>query len=147
MREEENKNMYEAWNIKVGKTHTSKSKSLRDCPHLSALNLSSPMDSYDIQFIENYAQKNGFWAVDMFSTYAPLNKYFNKRKWFSTVDSFFISVPYLYHPLEVRNPATTSLIYWSKNNDLSFFDVHSLYLTKQDSDLDRPTMDFIRAIK
>ena len=54
MREEENKRMYEAWNIKVGKTHISKSKSLRDCPHLSALNLSSPMDSYDIQFIENY---------------------------------------------------------------------------------------------
>ena len=60
MREEENKRMYEAWNIKVGKTHTSKSKSLRDCPHLSALNLSSPMDSYDIQFIENYLRVKGY---------------------------------------------------------------------------------------
>ena len=42
------------------KTHTSKSKSLRDCPHLSALNLSSPMDSYDIQFIENYLRVKGY---------------------------------------------------------------------------------------
>ena len=102
-------------------------------------------DSYEnsIKFIENFAKTNNFWAVDMYSTFAPLNKYFNIRGWLSAVDSSFINVPHLFHPLEVRNPATTSLIYWSKNFELSFYDISNLYLTKQDCDLDRPTMDFI----
>lgn len=96
-----------------------------------------------ITFVENYAKNEGFWAVDVYSTLSQLNKYFNYRSWLSAVDSSFINVPHLFHPLEVRNPATTSLIYWSKSPDVKFCDVSELYVSKQDCDLDRPTMDFI----
>ena len=41
----------------------SRSKTLRDCPHLSSLNLSLCMDSYDIQSVENYLIKNAGWGV------------------------------------------------------------------------------------
>ena len=102
---------------------------------------------YSIKFIESYAKKYGYWAVDIFSTFAPLNKYFNMRGWLSSVDSSFINIPHLFHPLEIRNPSTTSLIYWSKNRELESYDVNDLYLTKQDADLDRPTMEYIKKIR
>ena len=38
----------------------SRSKTLRDCRHLSSLNLSLSIDSYDI---ENYLIKNAGWGV------------------------------------------------------------------------------------
>ena len=96
-----------------------------------------------IQFIEQYAKKNGFWFVDMFSTFAPLNKYFNMRGWLSSLDSSFINVPYLFQPLEIRDPSTTSLIYLSKDHELESYDISNVYVTKQDADLDRPTMRYI----
>ena len=102
---------------------------------------------FSIQFIETYAKINDYWAIDMFSTYAPLNKYFNQRGWLSAVDASFINIPYLFHPLEVRKPATTSMIYWSRHNETSFYNVSDLYISKQDADLDRPTMDYIKAKK
>ena len=96
-----------------------------------------------IAFVECYAHENRFWAVDAYSTLSKLNKYFNCRSWLSAVDSSFVNVPHLFHPLEVRSPATTSLIYWCKNPDVNFYDIGNLYVTKQDCDLDRPTMNYI----
>jgi len=112
---------------------------------MHVIDILGPASSFEstIKFIESYAQDNDFWAVDVYSTLAHLNKYFSSRKWLSAVDSMFINVPNLFHPLEVRNPATTSLIYWSKNSNVDFLDLSRLYLTKQDCDLDRPTMNFI----
>jgi hypothetical protein len=112
---------------------------------LHVIDILGPETSFksSIKFIESYAQENGFWAVDVYSTLSRLNKYFSHRMWLSAVDSSFVNVPHLFHPLEVRNPATTSLIYWSKNSNVDFLDVSRLYLTKQDCDLDRPTMNFI----
>ena len=96
-----------------------------------------------IEFIEYYAKSNGFWAVDAYSTLSKLNKYFNCRSWLSAVDSSFINVPYLFHPLEVRSPSTKSVIYWCKTPDVEFCDTSKLYIAKQDCDFDRPTMDYI----
>ena len=112
---------------------------------LHVVDILGPTSSFEdtIKFIESYAQYNAYWAVDVYSTLAHLNKYFCARKWLSAVDSMYINVPHLFHPLEVRNPATTSLIYWSKDPNVDFLDLSRLYLTKQDCDLDRPTMNFI----
>ncbi|MGC6518137.1 MAG: hypothetical protein ACON49_08970 [Candidatus Puniceispirillaceae bacterium] len=96
-----------------------------------------------IKFAEFYAKDKGFWAVDAYSTLGRLNKYFNHRSWLSAVDSSYINVPHLFHPLEVRSPATTSLIYWVRDSNIDFFNVSDLYISKQDCDLDRPTMNFI----
>ena len=96
-----------------------------------------------IKFVEFYAKDKEFWAIDVYSTLSSLNKYFNHRSWLSAVDSSFINIPHLFHPLEVRNPATTSLIYWAKKPKLDFFNVCDLYISKQDCDLDRPTMSVL----
>jgi len=42
--------------------------------------------------------------------------------------------------MELRSPPTTSLIYWSRDNFEDMADTSRLYITKQDADLDRPTM-------
>ena len=112
---------------------------------LHVIDILGPEASFEcsISFIESYAREKGFWAVDVYSTLSRLNKYLINRLWLSAVDASFINVPHLFHPLEVRNPATTSLIYWSKNSNVNFLDVSNIYITKQDCDLDRPTMDFI----
>ena len=116
-----------------------------DIRMLHVIDILGPASSFGstIKFIEAYAQDNGYWAVDVYSTLALLNKYLIGRRWLSAVDSMFINIPHLFHPLEVRNPATTSLLYWSKDPMVDFLDLSSLYLTKQDCDLDRPTMNFI----
>lgn len=116
---------------------------------LHVVDILGKKESYEnsIKFIESYAKKNGFWAVDIFTTFAPLNKYFNMRGWLSSVDSSFINIPHLYHPLEIRTPSTTSLIYWSKYGELDSYDVNNLYVSKQDADLDRPTMEYIKKIR
>ena len=116
-----------------------------DIKILHVIDILGPEASFEcsISFIESYAREKGFWAVDVYSTLSRLNKYLSHHLWLSAVDSSFINVPHLFHPLEIRNPATTSLIYWSKDSDVNFLDVSDLYLTKQDCDLDRPTMNFI----
>lgn len=126
-----------------------RSEITEDVKMLCVIDILGGENSYksSIEFIENYAIENGYWAVDMFSTYSNLNKHFLMRGWLSAVDDSFINVPHLYYPLEVRNPATTSLIYWSKEHELDSFDVSNLYVTKQDADLDRPTMNFIENAK
>lgn len=93
-----------------------------------------------ISFIEEYARDNYFDAVDFFCTSATINKYFLARGWFSTLDDKLLEMPHLFHPVELRNPATTSIVYWTRHhymNDLC--DLSRLYISKQDVDFDRPT--------
>lgn len=103
--------------------------------------------STGIEFAVFYAAKKNFWAIDCFSTLGILNKYFISQGWLSSVDDFYISVPYLFHPLEIRKPSTTSLIYWSRHNFDEMCNFSDLYLTKQDVDLDRPTLHTIDSTK
>lgn len=116
-----------------------------DIKILHVIDILGPEASFEcsIEFVESYANERGFWAIDMYSTLSILNKYFSHRLWLSAVDSSWINVPHLFHPLEVRNPATTSLIYWTKNPNINFLNVCDLYLSKQDCDLDRPTMSAV----
>jgi len=92
-----------------------------------------------LRFAADYAAKHSFWAVDMFSTYSKLNGYLLASGWFSTLDDTSLKVPHLYCPLEIRTPATTSLIYRASPKFAAMCDVANLYITKQDADLDRPT--------
>ena len=116
-----------------------------DIRMLHVIDILGTRDTFEssVRFIEAYAHREGYWAADIFSTYSSLNKHFVNRGWLSAVDDSFINVPYLYHPLEIREPSTTSLIYWSKDMNANIFDISELYITKQDADLDRPTQKFI----
>jgi hypothetical protein len=96
-----------------------------------------------INFIENYAIKNGFDAIDFYCTASSVYRFMLGEGWFSTNDDSCFQFPHLFHPIEMRNPPTTSLIYWSKNYFTDMADLSKLYISKQDADLDRPTLHAI----
>lgn len=88
----------------------------------------------------SYAKDQGADAIDFFSTNAKLNADLNASGLFSTLDHDFFKFPHLFHPVEIRTPATTSLILWCKNGLSDLLDTSKLHITKQDADFDRPTM-------
>lgn len=91
-------------------------------------------------YIKKYAKENNCDLIDFFSTNSEINSYFIKDGWFSILDHDFFQFPHLFQPLELRNPATTSMIYWSNKNFEQMCDIGKLYITKQDCDFDRPNI-------
>lgn len=87
-----------------------------------------------------FAKENGADAVDFFSTNASLNSRLNAMGLFSTLDHDFFKFPHLFHPVEIRTPATTSLILWARDGMDDLLDMSKLHITKQDADFDRPTI-------
>lgn len=86
-----------------------------------------------------FAKENGAHAIDFFSTNTKLCAALNEMGLFSTLDHDFFKFPHLFHPIEIRNPATTSLILWATHGLSQILDLGSLHITKQDADFDRPT--------
>jgi hypothetical protein len=93
-----------------------------------------------LSFIEDYASKNNFDVIDFYCTASRIYRFMLSGGWFSINDDTCFKFPHLFHPIEMRNPPTNSLIYWSKNDLSDMADVSKLYITKQDADLDRPTL-------
>jgi Acetyltransferase (GNAT) family len=93
-----------------------------------------------LSFIEDYASKNSFDLIDFYCTASSIYRFMLSGGWFSINDDTCFQFPHLFHPIEMRNLPTTSLIYWSKNNLSDIADISKLYITKQDADLDRPTL-------
>jgi hypothetical protein len=89
-------------------------------------------------FIDDYCEEEGAHVADFYCTAAHITKHPRSRGWFSTLDDQYFQFPHLFHPVEVRRPATTSLIYWARENLSEMCDFSRLYVTKQDADLDRP---------
>jgi hypothetical protein len=92
-----------------------------------------------IKFIENYAKKNNFALIDFYCTSTKIYRFMLCGGWFSVNDDMSFRFPHLFHPIEMRDPPTTSIIYWAKSNFCSMTDFSRLYITKSDVDLDRPT--------
>jgi len=92
-----------------------------------------------IGFIHNYCTENNIHLADFYCTSTRISRYFVSSGWFSINDDSCFQFPHLFHPLELREPPTTSLVYWSNSNFLELADTSNLYITKQDADLDRPT--------
>ena len=94
-----------------------------------------------ISFILNRAKEKEVAIIDFFSAHSRVNSHFLESGWFSTLDDQFFKFPHLFQPLELREPATTSLIYWAKEDLASLCDLGKLYMTKQDCDFDRPVLE------
>lgn len=94
-----------------------------------------------LSYIHDYCRMNNFHLVDFFCISTRVNRHFISSGWFSVNDDSCFQFPHLFHPIEMRVPPTTSLIYWSKTNFRELADISRLYITKQDADFDRPTMD------
>jgi hypothetical protein len=91
--------------------------------------------------IDDICRSENIDVADFYCTSGRVNKYPLSCGWFSTLDDKCLTFPHLFHPLEIRTPATTSLIYWAKRNLSEMCDFSNLYITKQDADLDRPTLE------
>lgn len=89
-------------------------------------------------FIDDYCQQDGAHVADFYCTSSRVNRHPLSRGWFSTLDDQYFQFPHLFHPIEVRKPATTSLIYRARDSFAEMADFSKLYVTKQDADLDRP---------
>lgn len=95
-------------------------------------------------FVERYASENNIDVIDFYCTSSSVYRHFLANHWFSTSDDTYFKFPHLFSPVELRDPPTTSLIYWAKDHLEDIADVSKLYVTKQDADLDRPTpYDFL----
>ena len=80
-------------------------------------------------------------AIDAYCTSERIQSVLRAADWFSCLDHrSFIELPHLFSPLETRNPATTSLIYWTSLGFESLSNMNNMYIAKSDCDLDRPTM-------
>lgn len=103
-------------------------------------------DSYSsaISAAISFARDQGASAIDFFSTNTSLNATLSAMGLFSTIDHDFFKFPHLFHPIEIREPATTSLILWSNNDIESLINTGFLHITKQDADFDRPVMENIK---
>jgi len=99
-----------------------------------------------ISFVEAYARENGFDVIDFYCTASSIYRFMLSSGWFSINDDLCFQFPHLFHPIEMRTPPTTSLIYWAKNDLSEIADLSKLYVTKQDADLDRPTLHTIDLI-
>ena len=99
-----------------------------------------------VSFIDDYARRNGFHVADFYCTTPRINRFFACSGWFSIMDDFYFQFPHLFHPLELREPPTTSLIYWSREACHEMTDLSRLYITKQDGDFDRPTLETYRRL-
>lgn len=94
-----------------------------------------------VSFIQNYSIENNIYLADFYCTTTHISRYFTTAGWFSIVDDAYFQFPHLFHPIELTIPPTTSLAYWSKDNQLDLANISKLYITKQDADFDRPTLE------
>lgn len=97
-----------------------------------------------VHFIDTFGKDNNADFADFSCTSSRIGHVFWHYGWFSMVDDYYIQVPSLFFPIELRSPPTTSLILWSKYNMCSLLDQSQLYITKGDCDLDRPTMEYLQ---
>jgi hypothetical protein len=98
-----------------------------------------------LAFLDGYAHEHGLAAIDFTCTSSRLGGHFIAGGWFSSVDEPSFAFLSLFHPPELRDPQTTSLIYWAKDSQAALADLGKLHVVKADLDLDRPTMAYYEA--
>jgi GNAT superfamily N-acetyltransferase len=98
-----------------------------------------------LSFVEDYCRDMQADLCDFYCMSDRMGHVFRYYGWFSAVDDFYIQVPHLFHPIDMRDPPTTSLIIWARDDLSSLLDGSRLHVTKGDFDLDRPTVDYLEA--
>jgi len=93
---------------------------------------------------EVLAREKGAQLVDVHCTSTRITAPFWAAGWLSAMDDTYVQIPHLFHPLELRSPATTSLIMFGRTNLSNITDLSSLYVTKGDCDFDRPTYQTLK---
>jgi hypothetical protein len=91
-----------------------------------------------LSFLDDYCRRQDMHVADFFCTSSQITRFHVARGWFSSVDHDFFEFPHLFHPLELRVPPTTSLVYMARMAPDEMCDLSRLYVTMSDADLDRP---------
>jgi hypothetical protein len=89
-------------------------------------------------FIDSYCIERKYALADFFCTTTKISSKLIAAGWFSALDEEFFQFPHLFEPIELRAPSSTSLVYWARHELEKLADYSTLYITKQDADLDRP---------
>lgn len=76
--------------------------------------------------------------VDFYSTNGQHQGVLLSNDWFSLGNDNFFNFPHLFNPIELRSPASTSMVIWSHKHRNMIFNSANSYFSKQDSDFDRP---------
>ncbi len=92
-----------------------------------------------LAFIDHFCKQEMADFCHFFCTAPAVTAIMRANNWFSTLDDDEVQVPHLFNPLTLTSPATTNLIFASAKHLAALCDTASLYLTKADCDLDRPT--------
>ena len=98
-----------------------------------------------LSFLDGYAREHKLAAVDFTCTSSALGAHFIAGGWFSSVDEPMFAFLSLFHPPELRDPQTTSLIYWARDAQHRLADLGRLHMVKADLDMDRPTLAYYEA--
>lgn len=94
--------------------------------------------------VDRLAADAGAAAADFYCTSYRITSQFWAAGWFSAVDDdSMLRVAHLLYPVELRSPATKSLILWSRHDMSAMLNLGNLYFTKGDCDFDRPTGAYI----
>ena len=98
-----------------------------------------------LTFVEDEAVRRGAAFVDISLTAGPLIGHLRARGWNSVVDDPHLKMPSLFHPLEMREPATTSMVLWARDAQARVYDFNNIHITRADMDLDRPTLHWYKS--
>lgn len=91
-----------------------------------------------LAYLDARCLEEGYAIADFFCTSSRITSKFVANGWFSVLDEECFQFPHLFEPIELRVPATTSLIYWARQDLDRLVDLSTVYITKEDADLDRP---------
>ncbi|MFC2248708.1 GNAT family N-acetyltransferase [Labrys portucalensis] len=89
-------------------------------------------------FVDDFSVGNDIDIADFFCSSTKVGKHPLAKGWFSALDDQSLRFPHLFHPVTMRDPPTTTLVYWSKENFAEMCDFSGFYVTKSDADFDRP---------
>jgi hypothetical protein len=95
-------------------------------------------------FTERFAREHGIQLADISCTTDAVTYAFRAAGWFSVLEDP-VRLPHLFYPLEMRSPASSGLLLWTRLADPMLWKASSLYMTKGDIDMDRPTQNYFDA--
>ncbi len=135
---------YEAFNIGADASVILRVDAIKGLNFAHVMEVLGPESSYGrvLSFLDDFGIERGLDVMDFTCTNSRLGGHLIAHGWFSSVDEPSFAFINLFYPPELRDPQTTSLIYWAKDRQAELADLGSLLVTKSDLDLDRPTGAF-----
>ena len=100
-----------------------------------------------LSFIDDFSHDKKISVADFYCPSTKITRCYLSAGWFSILDDYFFQFIHLFHPPELRKPPTTSFMCWSKKDMEYLLDISKLYITKEDLDLDRPTVAYFENVK